>query len=491
MVELEASPGTSLARMEELARQAEARILQEEAVREVFTSVGVRGGAGTLGRTGERQLHAATLLVRLDRIGREEDQIAAALARQLDVLPGLQVRVDRPRLFTANAPLEVEVRGYDLGLLNSSAASVRDLLTTIPGVSGVDEERRMGTPELVVRFDRERLARVGLTVGDAAEALRARVRGTEATEFTEQDRDLVVLVRARDDQRASLENLGDLRLEIPGGQSLPLSAVATLSFEDGPAEIIRRGGSRVALVEARPSGRDLAGTIARVEGALAGVPVADEITLAVAGQSRDLRDSVRSMQLALLLAVFLVYLVLASQFESFRLPAVILVSVPLALPGAIGALWLTGNPISVVALIGMVMLTGIVVNNGIVFVDCVNTLRREDGLPLDHALREAGRLRLRPIVMSTLTTVLGLLPLALIPGEGAELRVPLAIPVVGGLLLSTLLTLFVVPVLYRVVELRGERSRAVAGEEEGGGEPAAPRDPSSRTPQELPAGAGA
>jgi HAE1 family hydrophobic/amphiphilic exporter-1 len=165
------------------------------------------------------------------------------------------------------------------------------------------------------------------------------------------------------------------------------------------------------------------------------------------------------MQLALLLAVFLVYLVLASQFESFRLPAVILAAVPLALPGAVGALWITGNSISVVALIGMVMLVGIVVNNAIVFVDAVNTLRRSEGMPLDAALREAGRLRFRPIVMSTLTTVLGLLPLALIPGEGAELRVPLAVPVIGGLILSTLLTLFVVPVLYRALEVRGERKQ--------------------------------
>jgi HAE1 family hydrophobic/amphiphilic exporter-1 len=165
------------------------------------------------------------------------------------------------------------------------------------------------------------------------------------------------------------------------------------------------------------------------------------------------------MQFALILAVFLVYLVLASQFESFRLPVVILAAVPLALPGAVGALWLTGHPISVVALIGMVMLVGIVVNNAIVFVDCVNNLRRAEGYGLDAALREAGRLRLRPIVLSTLTTVLGLAPLALIPGEGAELRIPLALPVIGGLVLSTLLTLFVVPVLYRALEIRRERAR--------------------------------
>ncbi len=465
VVELEASPGTSLLRMEDLARQAETLLLAEfPQVREIFTNVGVRGGAGTLGRTGERERHAATLLVRLDGLSRNEDILAGRMTERLGDLPGLQIRVDRPRLFTVNAPVEVEVRGFDLRLLGEVAADVRAALRAMPGVTGVEEERRQGTPEISIRFDRDRLSRLGLTVGDAAEALQARVRGAPATEFTERDRDLTVLVRAREEQRATLEDLSNLRLEVPGGGGVTLSAVADLGFQDGPAEIVRRGGTRVMLIEARPSGTDLAGTIRRIEEAVAGVATPDDIHVVVAGQSRDLEQSVRSMQLALLLAVFLVYLVMASQFESFRLPGVILASVPLALPGAIAALWITGNSISVVALIGMVMLVGIVVNNAIVLVDFINVLRRQEGMPLDEAIIEAGRVRLRPIMMSTLTTVLGLLPLALIPGEGAELRVPLAVPVIGGLVFSTLLTLIVVPVLYRVFEVRGERARVAAAE---------------------------
>jgi HAE1 family hydrophobic/amphiphilic exporter-1 len=465
VVELEASPGTSLIRMEELARQAESLLLAEfDQVREIFTNVGVRGGAGTLGRTGERERHAATLLVRLDGLSRDEDVLAGRMTERLGDLPGLQIRVDRPRLFTVNAPVEVEVRGFDLRLLGEVAADVRATLRAMPGVTGVEEERRQGSPEISIRFDRERLARLGLTVGDAAEAVQSRVRGAPATEFTERDRDLTVLVRAREEQRATLEDLGNLRLDVPGGGGVLLSAVAELGFQDGPAEIVRRGGTRVMLIEARPSGTDLAGTIRRIEAAVAGIPAPDDIHVVVAGQSRDLEQSVRSMQLALLLAVFLVYLVMASQFESFKLPGVILASVPLALPGALAALWITGNSISVVALIGMVMLVGIVVNNAIVLVDFINVLRRDEGMPLDDAIVEAGRVRLRPIMMSTLTTVLGLLPLALIPGEGAELRVPLAVPVIGGLILSTLLTLIVVPVLYRVFELRGERARVAAAQ---------------------------
>jgi hydrophobic/amphiphilic exporter-1 (mainly G- bacteria), HAE1 family len=464
VVELESAPGTSLFRMEELALRAEDMIRADfPEVQEIFTNVGVRGGAGTLGRTGERERHAATLLVRLAGLSRDEDRLAGRMTERLQDLPGVQVRVDRPRLFTVNAPVEVEVRGFDLRMLNEVATDVRATLRALPGVTGVEEERRQGTPEITIRFDRDRLASLGLTVGDAAEAVRARVRGSPATEFTERDRDLTVLVRAREEQRATLEDLSSLRLELPGGGSIALSSVADLGFQDGPAEIVRRGGSRVALVEARPEGTDLAGVIARIQEAVREIPVPSDVHVAVAGQSRDLQQSVESMRLALLLAVFLVYLVMASQFESFRLPGVILVSVPLALPGAIGALWLTGNSISVVALIGMVMLVGIVVNNAIVLVDFINVLRRQEGMALNEAVVEAGRVRLRPILMSTLTTVLGLLPLALIPGEGAELRVPLAVPVIGGLVLSTLLTLIVVPVLYRIFELRGERARLEAG----------------------------
>ncbi|MEX2471627.1 MAG: efflux RND transporter permease subunit [Gemmatimonadota bacterium] len=468
VVELEASPGTSLLRMEELARGAEAAALALPTVEEIFTNVGVRGGAGTLGRTGELERHAATLLVRLSEEAESEDLVIEQLQDRLATMPGVQVRVDRPRLFTVNAPVEVEVRGFDLNLLEEIAGDVRARLRTVPGIEGVEDERRAGTPEISVRFDRERLARQGLTIGDAAEALQARVQGAAATEFTERDRDLTVLVRARENQRTTLEDLAQLRLQTPAGGSVQLSAVADLGFQDGPAEIVRRGGSRVALVEARPAGTDLAGAIERIGAEMKEIVLPRDITVAVAGQSRDLQESVRSMQLALLLAVFLVYLVMASQFESFRLPFVILASVPLALPGAVAALWVSGNSISVVALIGMVMLVGIVVNNGIVLVDYVNQLRRDEGYALDAAIVHAAKVRLRPILMSTLTTVLGLLPLALIPGEGAELRVPLAVPVIGGLLFSTLLTLVVIPTLYRMVESPGERRRVESGEAVGG-----------------------
>lgn len=465
VVELEAAPGTSLDRMEDVTRRAEERAFGVPGVEEVFASVGVRGGGGTIGRSGELERHASTLLVRIAPDGPDEDEVSSRLSEAMTDLPGISHRVDRPRFFTLRTPVEVEVRGFDLNALETVADAVRQRLRALPEVGTVDEARRRGTPEVNIRFDRERLANVGLTVGAAARTVQSKIRGADATEFTEDDRDINVLVRAREDQRRTLDNLSDLRIERPGGGSVSLGSVAALTFDEGPSEIVRRGGSRVALVEAQPVGRDLGGTIERIESALQDVSVPAGVSLAVAGQSRDLQQSVRSMQLALLLAVFLVYLVMASQFESFRQPAVILVSVPLALPGALGALWIFGLSISVVALIGLVMLVGIVVNNAIVLIDYVNQLRRDEGYALDEAVVEGARARLRPIVMSTLTTILGLLPLAAIPGSGAELRVPLAVPVIGGLLLATLLTLVVIPVVYRAFEARGEEPATASGDD--------------------------
>ncbi len=456
IVEMEAAPGTSLTRMEELARQAESVAMRIDGVREVFSTVGMRGASGSMGGSGDIERHAATLLVRLEGLGVDESRVADQLSDGLAVLPGVAYRVDRPSLFTMAAPVEVEIRGYNLGMLSQIAGDVRSELRAMPDVGAVGEERRQGNPEVTIQFDRERVARAGLTIADAAEAVRSRVQGASATEFTERDRELSVLVRAQEEQRQTLRNIGDLRIETPSG-NVALGSIATLGFGEGPAEIVRRNGSRVALIAAQPAGRDLAGAIGRIEQEVRDIPRPGDVAIVVAGQSQELRNSIRSMQFALLLAVFLVYLVMASQFESFRQPFVILVSIPLAAVGAVLALWITRTPISVVALIGVVMLAGIVVNNAIVLIDTVNQLRRDEGLTLDAALVRAGKLRLRPIVMSTLTTVLGLLPLALFRGEGVELRAPLAIPVIGGLLVATALTLLVVPVLYRMTERWGLR----------------------------------
>ncbi|MEM1268598.1 MAG: efflux RND transporter permease subunit, partial [Bacteroidota bacterium] len=232
---------------------------------------------------------------------------------------------------------------------------------------------------------------------------------------------------------------------------VPLEAVADITIENGPGEIRRINQERVALVRANLGFGDLGGAAEELQGIIDEVRTPPGTVARLGGQNAEMAGSFRSLMFALLLAVFLVYLVMASQFESFIHPLVILFSVPLALIGAVWGLFVTGSTVSVVVFIGLILLAGIVVNNAIVLIDLINSLRAE-GMERGEAIREAGRLRLRPILMTTLTTVLGLLPLALGVGEGAEVRAPMAVTVIGGLVVSTALTLVVIPVVYDVLD---------------------------------------
>jgi len=227
-----------------------------------------------------------------------------------------------------------------------------------------------------------------------------------------------------------------------------------MSVARGPSEIHRLSRKRAAVINANVSGRDLGSVTRDIRTRMAGISLPANTSIELGGQNAEMDSSYRSLRMAVLLAVFLVYLVMAAQFESFVYPLIIMFTVPLAMMGAIFGLKLTGMPISVISAIGAIMLSGIVVNNGIVLVDRINQLRRDHDL--GDAVRQAGSERFRPILMTTATTVLGLLPMALGLGEGAELRAPLAITVISGLLLATLLTLVVVPVAYTLITRGGD-----------------------------------
>jgi HAE1 family hydrophobic/amphiphilic exporter-1 len=308
-----------------------------------------------------------------------------------------------------------------------------------------------GHPEVQIRFDRERAAALGLAVHEVADRVVSQVRGTVATRYSWRDRKIDVRVRAQAEDRASIDDIKALIVNAGSSRPVPLDAIAEIDVNIGPSEIRRAAQQRVALVTANLSYGDLGTAETEITRVLDDVALPPGLSTKLTGQSAEMADSFRSLLFALALAVFLVYLVMASQFESLIHPLVIFVSIPLAAIGAIWALWATGTSLSVVVFIGLILLAGIVVNNAIVLIDLVNQLRAE-GLSIDEALVEGGRLRLRPILMTTLTTTLGLLPLALGIGEGAELRTPMAVPVIGGLVVATLLTLVVIPVLYRTMD---------------------------------------
>ncbi len=374
-----------------------------------------------------------------------------AMRKQLMQLPGVQYEFSRPSLMTFASPLQIEVSGFDLEdleavnqvLVSKMQASDRyvDVKTTI----------EPGNPEIQIIFDQERAASLGLSVRDIADRVVANVRGELATRHTWRDKKIDVLVRSVDTTRASIAEIRGLIVNPAAERPVTLEAVAEIKIARGPAEIRRIAQERVAIISANLAYGDLGAAVADANSIIDGTPMPQGITAMVSGQNEEMQDSFRSMKFALLLAVFLVYIVMASQFESLVHPLVILFTIPLALVGAVLALFLTGTTVNVVAFIGIIMLAGIVVNNAIVLVDLINQLQAQ-GLEKTSAIMEAGQARLRPILMTTLTTVLGLLPMAIGFGEGSELRTPMAITVIGGLLVSTLLTLVVIPVVYSLLD---------------------------------------
>jgi HAE1 family hydrophobic/amphiphilic exporter-1 len=447
---IELPEGTPIEHTDEVMARLEARVGEVAGVDRVFSNVGL--DADDSGGTRSKRENRAELNLRLDPgvRGDAEDRVASAVRIELETVENLKATLYRPTTFSFRAPVAVEIYGYDLDDLARASDLVVGALGRIDGLKDVKSSLQPGSPEVRVRFDRDRLQLAGLELRSASEALRTKVRGSVATDYKERDRQIEVLVRSDDAQNISFERLPSLVVGHHDGMPVRLAAVADLEMDRGPAEIERVGQSRAVTVSADLDERDLAGVSEEIASMLAGLPLPASVTTDVAGQNEEMQSSLQSLQFAIALAIFLVYLVMASQFESLLDPFLILFTVPLALIGVVLALKLSSTVLSVVVMIGGVMLAGIVVNNGIVLVDLIGQLRRR-GYGVTDAVLEAGSTRLRPILMTTTTTVLGLVPLALGRGDGAELGAPLAITVIGGLVVSAALTLVVIPVLYGLV----------------------------------------
>jgi len=440
--------GTPLSRTEKEIAALELRLGEIDGIVLTAADVGVsREGETTAQR---RKENRAEVHVKLDRATRErEAEVLAGIRRELRRFPDLTMELRRQSIFTFNAPVEVDIYGYDLDDLQRTSAQVVAELAQVAGLRDIRPGMVPGSPEVRVSFDRDKLNRYGLSLAQVSETVRDKVRGTVASQFRDRERHIDIRVLNLAEQRNTLAAVQDLIIAERGGIPIPLTAVAGMEVVRGPSEIHRLGRKRVAVVTADLAGRDLGSVSAEIQERLRRLALPANTSVELGGQNEEMGSSFRSMQMAILLAVFLVYLVMAAQFESFVYPFIIMFTVPLALMGAVFGLKLTGIPVSVIAVIGAIMLAGIVVNNGIVLVDRINQLRRR--LPLFEAVQQAGRERFRPILMTTATTVLGLLPMALGLGEGGELRSPLAVTVICGLILATLLTLVVVPVAYTLL----------------------------------------
>ncbi len=378
-----------------------------------------------------------------------------ALRKSANARPGTDVKFSRPQLLSFATPLEIEIRGFDLDVLRKAGQEMARRLSTNPRYADVKSTVEQGYPEIRIRFDQDRAAALGLTTRQIADQVVRKVRGEVATRYSLRERKIDVLVRAAEKDRASVEDVKNLIVNPQSDKPVTLAAVAEVVATEGPSEIHRIDQERVAVVSASIAQGDLGTAVAEIERDLAAKPLTAGATVHIGGQNEELTASVNSLVFALSLAIFLVYLVMASQFESLLHPFVILFTVPLAAVGAIFTLKATGTVLSVVVFIGMILLVGIVVKNAIVLIDKVNQLR-EEGVDKRNALLQAAESRLRPIMMTSICTLLGFLPLALGTGEGSEIRAPMAITVIGGLAVSTLLTLLVIPIVYERLDRKSD-----------------------------------
>lgn len=491
VVSVEMPVGTPLTATESMIRDLEAVAEQLPEVLTVYSIIGSAGSSG--GSSGEERENIGQINIALQEgvIRDREERVMDRLRAEYAGFPSVQTKFSRPSLFTSKTPIEVEVSGYNLGTLRDLSDEVMARLSRIDGLTDLKTSAEGGNPEVQIRFNRHRVAQLGTTISAIGQIIRNQVQGEVATEFTRGDRKVDIRVRASEEHRATVDDLRRLIVSPASAPTpIPLAVVADLTVEMGPAEIRRIDQERVAVISANLEGRDLSEVVADIERTIRDIPKSPEYTIRVGGQNEERERSFESMQMAIALAIFLVYLVMASQFESLVHPFVIMFSIPFGLVGVVLMLIITGQTVSVVVLIGLIMLAGIVVNNAIVLIDYINMLRREQNVPKLEAIEQACTIRLRPILMTTSTTVLGLMPMALgifnlrpivefadsafggiLPdvvyvammavlnlvfpvGQGAEIRAPMAITVIGGLSFSTLVTLILIPTIYSFSDRR-------------------------------------
>ncbi|HPA44429.1 MAG TPA: efflux RND transporter permease subunit [bacterium] len=429
-----------------------------EAVPEATTIYSRTGGGGfssSGGHTGEVRV----TLVPVSQRTRSSTEVAQALRPLLASIPGTIIRVREGQglflfrmLSGGEEEAEVLVRGYDLDMARELALRVKREMEQVEGITDVLISREEGQPEEIVRIDRAKASTLGLSVSKIARDIETCLSGTNATMFRESGDEYEILVRLKETDRLSVQDVLNMTVTSEGGRSIVLKNVIRLERREGPVRIEREDQQRVISVAGNITGRDLVSVMKDVQARVAKIPKPQDFEIIPGTEYEEQQKAFRELLFGLGLAIILVYMVMASQFESLVDPFVVMFSIPLATIGVVVTLLLTNTIFSLQAFIGCIMLAGIVVNNGIILVDYTNLLRRRDGMLLNEAIVEAGRRRLRPILMTTMTTVVGLMPLALGLGEGGEVQAPMARVVIGGLTSSTLITLVIIPVVYSLFE---------------------------------------
>jgi HAE1 family hydrophobic/amphiphilic exporter-1 len=456
---VEMEVGTRLAvldgKFKEIAAIVRREVPEMVSIEESFGGGGWRSGS-----------HTGDFTIKLpprSRRARSSEEVAMALRRSLQRIPGVVIRARAGGGFFfmrgagSQDRVQVEVRGFDLEKSDALGQQVKKLVEGVRGVSDVRLSRDLGQPEELLVIDRQKAADMKLSVRQIGGMLETVLSGTQASTFREGGNEFRILVKVKNAEAMTMDDILDLTLTNSDGQPVGLRNVVSVKPRSGPQRIERRDRERVLTISAEIEGRDLASILADIRSGLRRIPIPRGFEVAFTGDFEEQQKAFRELLISIILALLLVYMVMAMQFESVRDPLIVMLSVPLAVIGVVWMLLITSTTFNMQSYIGCIMLGGIVVNNAILLVDHTNLLRRRDGMAVRQAIEEAGRRRLRPILMTALTTILAMLPLAMGLKEGSEAQAPMARAVVGGLLSSTLITLIVIPVVYSLFEGKKER----------------------------------
>lgn len=448
-ISVELPEGSKVKNTESIMDDVQNKIHKISEIDTIFETTGgnsLTGGGENLG----------SLYVKLKAIKdrkRSTSQVMDEIANIVKDIPGAKITLDAESMSmgVGGSPVSITIEGDDLDTLKKLGEQFKGIIASVKGTREVKSSLADGVLQAEITLNRERSSQYGLTAAQVANQVKSMISGKTATKYKLNGDEIDVVIKGDESFKESLMNINQILIETQSGVSVPLELVAKVDVKRGPVEINRENQIRTVTVTSQITGRDLGSIVEEVKGKIEKINIPNGYTYKIGGQNEEMVDAFKDLALALVLAIALVYMILASQFESLLNPFIIMFSLPLAIAGGILGLFITRRALSVPSIIGFILLAGIVVNNAIVLIDYINT-RRENGEDIKEAILNAGPIRLRPIMMTALTTILGLIPLALGIGEGSEIQAPMASVVIGGLLLSTLLTLVFVPVVYTMFD---------------------------------------
>ncbi|MDK2821290.1 MAG: hydrophobic/amphiphilic exporter (mainly bacteria), family [Clostridia bacterium] len=459
-VTVELPKGTQLEKTAKLTDKVIKIIEQQPEVETIYQQIGQ--GSGQMAFFGGETPELANInvnLVSLEERKRSTAEVASAIRKAVQDIPGARITVIQTSQLgggTGGSPVQVDIHGPDLDQLKVLAEQVKEVVAKVPGTVAVDSSITRGRPQVEVLVDRDKASLYNLDAGQIASTVSTAIGGQVATRYRVDGEEYDIRVQLPEEYRYSISDLSNLTIPTSLGTQVPLKEVATLKMDTTPSTINRYNQERVASVTANLSNRPLGVVMNDIRKEIKKINVPHGYSIEFTGENEMMMESFSQLGLALLLAIALVYMIMAAQFESLLHPFIVMFSIPVGITGVILALLITGRTFNVVSFMGVIMLAGIVLSNAIVLVDYINLLRRR-GIERTEAILTAGANRLRPILMTALTTILAMLPLAIGMGEGTEMDAGLATAVVGGLIVSTVLTLILVPVLYTILEDLGPR----------------------------------